>query len=103
MRLQLMLITSIFSTCHTVFLQIECKIKIKNSIFTTIFLFIYLLLHKKDNNGWKMTTFTWITDTMVVCYGYEAARLRIVIYSQRGNVLFPTWEYFIPSVGIISL
>ena len=27
-------------------------------------------------------------------------RLRLVIYSQRGNVLFPAWEYFIPKVGI---
>ena len=40
---------------------------------------------------------------MVVYYGHEAARLRIVIYSQRGNVLFPTWEFFIPNVGIFLL
>ena len=23
------------------------------------------------------------------------------IYSQRGNILFPVWEYFVPNVGII--
>ena len=33
-------------------------------------------------------------------YGHDGRVLRIVIYSQHGNVLFPTWEYFIPSVGI---
>ena len=23
------------------------------------------------------------------------------LYSQRGNVTFPTWEYYVPSMGII--
>ena len=27
--------------------------------------------------------------------------LRLSFYSQRGNTLFPTWEHFIPNVGII--
>ena len=49
------------------------------------------------------TTASCVTYTMVEYYGHEAARLRLVIYSQRGNVLFPTWEYFIPSVGIFLL
>ena len=25
---------------------------------------------------------------------------RLVFYSQRGNILFPGWEYYFPSVGI---
>ena len=27
----------------------------------------------------------------------------MTIYSQRGNILFPAWECFVPSVGIISM
>ena len=46
------------------------------------------------------TTASCVTDTMAVYYGHDAVMLRLVIYSQRGNVLFPTWEYFIPNVGI---
>ena len=29
--------------------------------------------------------------------------LPVSVYSQRGNIMFPTWEYFVPSVGINSL
>ena len=101
MRLQLMLTTSIFSTCHTVFLQIECKIKIKNSIFTTIFLFIYLLLHKKDNNVQKLATNRVITSIVgLVCYGHDG---RVLL--TRGSEVTDTMvvyygSLYIPSVGM---
>lgn len=32
---------------------------------------------------------------------FIAVSLRLSFYSQRGNTLFPTWEHFIPNVGII--
>ena len=33
-------------------------------------------------------------------YCRQAPSYRRVTYSQRGNTLFPTWEHFIPNVGI---
>ena len=101
MRLLLMLTTSIFSTCQLVFLQIECKIKIKNSIFTTIFLFIYLLLHKKDINVQKLATNRVITSIVgLVCYGHDSRVLRIRGSEVTARHLFPVWECFVPNVGI---
>jgi len=32
---------------------------------------------------------------------FIAVSLRLSFYSQRGNTLFPTWEHFIPNMGII--
>ena len=41
--------------------------------------------------------------TFDVCpHVFRRFRLRLGIYSQAGNVLFPGWEYFIPKVGIIK-
>jgi hypothetical protein len=33
-------------------------------------------------------------------YGSLPTSRNLVIYSQRGNVLFPAWEYFVPKVGM---
>ena len=104
MRLLLMLTTSIFSTCQLVFLQIECKIKIKNSIFTTIFLFIYLLLRKKDINVQKLATNRVITSIVgLVCYGHDGRVLRTLGSEITARHLFPVWECFVPNVGIFFL
>ena len=41
--------------------------------------------------------------TFDVCpHVFRRFSLRLSIYSQAGNVLFPGWEYFIPKVGIIK-
>ena len=34
-------------------------------------------------------------------YGFLLMSRNLSFYSQRGNISFPTWEYLVPSVGII--
>ena len=35
-------------------------------------------------------------------YFSDSASLKVRKHSQRGNVLVPAWEHFIPNVGIIA-
>ena len=38
------------------------------------------------------------TEAPYCAIGYT---VKLSIYSQGGNILFPGWEYFVPNVGII--
>ena len=46
-------------------------------------------------------TYSSISGTYYRIKASYSLDLTVFIYSQRGNVLFPGWEHFIPKVGII--
>ncbi len=92
----------IFSSASTNWLEINCR----DTVFTW-----YLQCYPKIFSSILPLLYLYFTSTKPLLIIYYSSTILLTIYwlftylsriySQRGNILFPVWEHFMPNVGTI--